>query len=257
MYAFTPSLISAWQQLFQHLHAHIFEYAGTPFEIQFEDSSEKLTHSNLLIGHTCGYPYVSRWHQNHDTVCVPEFDIDGCQGAFYSSWIISQAHNNKSRLADFKDTVAAINNPDSNSGMNVLRYEISKVAHGNRFFSRIIMSDSHLNSMNKIITGEAEIAAIDAVTWDFAKRENLYDFSKIKIIQQTIKTPGLPFIKLKDCEIDPTLITDSLNRCLDELSEDSRAFLKIKKFTPMNETDYQPILDIEKSAAENNYPELI
>lgn len=256
MYAFTPRLREAWTTLFQNLHKHLPAPFNTPASIAFDDSEDALLSPDLLLGHTCGYPFVTKLHRTHALVCVPEFDIEGCSGIHSSSWIVADSSHPGETLNDFLNSTATFNNRNSNSGMNVFRYEVSKIANGAPFFRQTLLSGSHLTSIQNIAQGHADIATIDAVTWHFAEVQNLFEMSKLKIIGQTTRTPALPFVKPDSIELDQSTLTQAVNSCLQALPQDIRSFLRIRRFSVVNAAGYESVRRLEEHAIDNHYPEL-
>ena len=194
MYAFTSELRSAWAALFQNLGRCLPEIHNTQFTIAFEDKPGAFHQKNLFLGHTCGYPFATRLWQTHRLVCVPEFDIEGAKNGFYSSWVIANRDSTGNALSDFRHHRVAINNRDSNSGMNVLRHAVAPLAQGRPFFKEVQISGSHLTSIKMVENGSADLAAIDAVTYHFAQSANMVNEDRIKVIDQSEQTLGLPFV---------------------------------------------------------------
>ena len=119
MYAFTDPLRNAWQALFDEFLKIYKQDQNVQDTIRFDSDFPVLRDPGLLIGHTCGYPLMRFLRDDLVPLCVPIFDLPGCQGKFYSSHIIVPAESNIQSLSDCKGLVAAINGRDSNSGMNV------------------------------------------------------------------------------------------------------------------------------------------
>ncbi len=256
MYAFSPELKNAWTALFRNLHEYLPAPFNTPVTLRFDCGDAALKSTDLLLGHTCGYPFITKLHHTHEPVCVPEFDLAGCNGIHYSSWIIARKSHPGMCLNDFSGSIATCNSRDSNSGMNVFRYEVSRITNGAPFFRQILMSGSHLTSIRNIMQGQADIAAIDAVTWHFVNVQNLTDIPKVRIIGQTVPTPGLPFVKSNRTELDPFSFTRAINACLEDLPVNIRSFLRIKQFSVIDADTYRPVLELEEYARNNHYPEL-
>lgn len=253
MYAFTDRLRGAWQQIFGNLHQHLPAPYSQAFELRFDDATKILSEPKLFIGQTCGYPYVSKWQHSHDVVCVPEFTIAGCENIKYSSWFVTRADSDKAELADFFNAIAVINNTVSNSGMNVFRYAVSKLANRQPFFKNVLVSGSHLESMKLIVQGSADIAAIDAASYHFAITQGLIDVAKLKIIGQSQHSSGLPFIIHKGLEVERPLIVNALNACLKAMSPENKTVLNVKQFSAVSEQDYDSIKELETKAKDNGY----
>ncbi len=263
MYAFTEPLCLAWQALLTPLGSALNtlnpQVPVATINILFDSSHKAYQLPSLLIGHTCGYPYVKRWRKSHKLVCVPEFDIDGCRGGQNSSWFVCNANNPASELADFKGLTAAVNNGNSNSGMNVFRYALLNQATDGRFFNKVLMTGGHIASMRAVSTGRADIAAIDPVSYFHCVNSEPDLVRTTRIFGQSTFTMGLPFItpqaatpdsKALDCDT----ITRALNQCLDQLSEQDRQLLRINKFTPVVDSQYQKTADLELAAVSAGYP---
>ncbi len=256
MYAFSSKLREAWAGLFRNLHEYLPAPFNTPATLRFDSKDAALQSPDLLLGHTCGYPLMTKLSRTHDPVCVAEFDIDGCDGIHYSSWIIARENHPGRHLADFFGSIATFNNHDSNSGMNVFRYEISRIANGAPFFRQTLISGSHLTSIENLLQGYADIAAIDAVTWHFARPQNQPTIPGTRMIGQTVSTAGLPFVQPKQSELDPVCLTDAMNACLERLPGNIRSFLAIKRFSMVKADAWQSIPELEAFARDHQYPQL-
>ena len=254
MYAFNDQLKQAWNAIFDGFYQHLPAPYNQKYQIIFEDQPGMFNNPDLLMGQTCGYPYVMTWQPSHELVAVPSFNVPGCDGVQYSSWFICNNDSSFQSLSDLKSTVAVINNRDSNSGMNVLRSEISKIAQGKSFFSAVLESGSHLTSIDYVVNGKADIASIDAVTWHFVIQEGLVDPDKIRIIGQSQKTAGLPFIIDRSIDLDPELIRCALNLSLQNCQTDIKDFIKIDRFEKASSKDYQLTREIEVDAINLGYP---
>lgn len=256
MYAFSPTLEGAWGTLLGSLHRHLGPPAIDPFEIQYHDDTRASQDKRLYLGQTCGYPYRIRYMETHEIISVPEFDVQGCAGIFYSSWLVVRADDPRMSLEDFRGSTAVVNNFDSNSGMNVFRHAVSRIAHGSAFFSEVKSSGSHLASLRMVRRHEGDIASIDAVTYGLATELGLVDPSDFRILAQTESTPGLPFIASRKLRLDPETVTTALNAALKRLPPGPAALLRIRRFSTADSGIYRKISDLEQAAVRAGYPHL-
>ena len=256
MYSFTPGLQNAWRDLFRNLHRHLGLEASQAFHVCFDfpDSIEQSGRFSVL--HTCGYPYISSLRQTHRLVCVPEFDMQGTRNLHYASWFVARADDERHSLEQFRNSIAVINTLDSNSGMNVLRHAISKIAEGGRFFNGVLVSGAHLRSLDLILRGAADIAAIDAVTWDLAARQGVAQTDGLKIIGVSEYTAGLPFVTGNDGIFPPHDLCQAFNACLGELSPQWKDLLRIRTFSPVETKQYEQIAHLEEEVRQAGYPQL-
>ena len=257
LYASTPSLQNAWRALFSALAKFLHGCGADPFTLVFRTDDETYRDRALLLGHACGYPWLKKWAATHRPVCVPLFAVDGCEGARYSSWFITSANSTVTDLASARGKSVAVNNADSNSGMNVLRHALAELCDGEKFFAEVLMSGSHQQSIELVASERAQLAAIDAITFAFAMTEQPALQKRIRIIGQSAHTTAPPFIApLGVSENDYPVITDALNECLRCLDEKHRHTLKLRGFQQVTTTDYDSILALEKFAQERGYAEI-
>ena len=257
MYAFTENLQMAWRHLFQLFSTSDKLPFDSGIKVNFNTEPETFYSPDFVFGHTCGFPYIKTWRTTHQPFCVPVFLVPGCQGTYYSSWFVTHGNNQLSDLESFRNKTAVINGRDSNSGMNVLRFEISGLAGGRPFFGNVIESGSHLSSLTHILNGTADLCAMDAVTWELAKSEHCLDPSQFHIIGQSTSSPGLPFIMANDAAFDKDQILSELNLALEKLPEQLRNVLKISHFEKVSANDYDVIQQMEDQAVAKGYPELV
>ena len=263
MYALGNEINLAWHKVLgplpQILKDHGIATALPEAEVSFAAPATMLVRPDLLIGHTCGYPWIKRWHQSHTLVAVPEFNADGATGIHYCSWIISGRNSSIDSIAESRGGIVAINGQDSNSGMNVLRYEISKLANGQKFFNQTRLTGSHLESLRMIAVGKADIAAIDCVSMHFFRQLLPELVSRVKIIGASEKTAGLPFIlpqTPQTLNIPATTMADALEQCISKAPSEALSILSLKKFTRVRSEDYMRTAELEDFAISGGYPQL-
>lgn len=254
MYAFTDPLRNAWRALFDE-YLKISKQQGV---IRFDSDFTTLRDPNLLIGHTCGYPLMRFLSDDLVPVCVPLFDLPGCDGKYYSSHIIVPAESNLVSLSDCKGLVAAINGRDSNSGMNVLRHAIARLEPGSPFFAEVRESGSHYQSVVAVASNLAQVATIDCVSYGLIKDQWPELVDKVRSIGFTEQTCGLPFVvPAASAElIKPEMMIDALNTSLSNLVESERNRLHLIGFETVQLQDYQEIIELENFALQAGYPEI-
>ena len=258
MYAFTADQQQAWRQLFERF----FErsgYARDAVDLKFEHGSLVLEKPGLWFGHTCGYPLISYQYETLSPFCVPLFDVPGTEGRLYSSRIIVGADALIDSLEQCRGRVAAINNPDSNSGMNVLRHAVAQIHDAGAFFARVRTSGGHLNSVEAVARGFADVAAIDCVSYQLILDWKPAVAERVRVIADSVQTTGLPLVMshalFADTDVD-TIVTN-LNGALAECSAEVCSRLHLTGFDRVELSDYQNVIDAEQFAIERGYPRLI
>lgn len=212
--------------------------------------------ADMLISQTCGYPYVTGLRDEVALLATPCFDLPGCHGSDYCSVLIARAGGPVRTLRDARGRVAAVNQPHSNSGMNVLRHAVAPLAQDGRFFGAVTWSGSHAASVRMVRDGEADIAAIDCVTYAYLSEEDPASVAGLAILGYLAASPGLPLVASRAV---PDALLRSLRGALLEPGERLRAAmspLRITAFEYRNDADYARIAQLEQQAIALGYPAL-
>jgi ABC-type phosphate/phosphonate transport system substrate-binding protein len=271
MYAFTDDLKLAWRALFDLFLGLADDTNDVDYildsTLRFETDAATLRDEHLFIGHTCGYPLMKSLQHKLSPICVPVFDVAGCDGAYYASTFITSANSEIQSLHDSYQGIAAFNGRDSNSGMNVFRHALAPLAQekgkGKPFFSGLIESGSHKQSLIEVGEGRADVAAIDSVSLALIADAWPELAAQVKGIGYSVKTCGLPFVmpisRLNSGlrKTDPKRLTSQLNKALTILPDQHRQCLRLVEFVDVKLSQYQSILNLEQQAMESGYPCLI
>jgi ABC-type phosphate/phosphonate transport system substrate-binding protein len=216
-------------------------------------------HPQLLLAQSCGYPLVTSLRGAVKVVATPRYRAPGCQGSSYRSAIVVAATNPAATLAELRGARCAANDPASNSGMNLLRAMIAPLAGGGRFFRSVQWSGSHGESLAMITRDEADIAAIDCVTFDHLRALEPALVSALRVIGWTDVSPGLPLVTAAGTD-DRTLA--ALRTALADIVTDTAVAatldaLLIDGFDVLSLDMYQCVIKLRRRAAALGYPELV
>ncbi len=212
----------------------------------------------LLLAQTCGYPFASWLRDGVTLIATPVYEHPGCEGAMSGSFVVVRAGSSASSISDLREKSAAINDPSSNSGMNLLRHFVAPHAVEGRFFASVIESGGHVASLAMVAGGEADVAAIDCVTYGNLARFVPERLAGVHILAETAKTPGLPLISrgtASDEEV--ALLREALARfVVDPKTAPIRDTLGLRGFEIVPADAYDAVLDIEREALALGYPRL-
>lgn len=245
---------------------------------------------SLLFAQGCEYPLAKAFGDRVRVVAHPVYSAAGCEGARYRSAIVvrrvaadagrrvaagvADAHRggvdtratSGAEAAAANDVVAAlgelrgrrcvVNEPDSNSGMNLLRAAVAPLAGGGRFFASVAASGAHLRSVEMVASGEADVASVDCVS--LAHFQRLYPalVSGLRILGWTASSPSLPFITSRSAS-DATV--QAMRDALADVFEDG-ALASVRERLLLRGVDLQPVegfgevLALEADAARSGYP---
>ena len=239
----TQSLTHTLAQLMatRHIHAHV------------EWHSDLLPHwrdRDLLLSQTCGYPLV-KLLPDVQRVGACQSSAPGCEGLRYRSWLVVRTEDAALTLADFRGRRAVCNSDDSHSGYNSLRYVVAPLAQQGRFFAETRFSGSHRQSLAALRHQQADIAAIDCITWALVQHNFAEELAGLTIIGETPLCAALPLITAARTD-QPTLA--ALRSALTQLVQDEayRALCAanlIGGFATPDRAFYAEVLQWEQQAA--------
>ena len=260
MYDF-PSTAQASDRIWAAMREHLRrDGIAAPERLTRERTVEEIWEApNLLLGQTCGYPLMRGLQDKLALIATPVYSFDGCKGANHCSFIVVRVDDECDNLADFRGSRAAINGWGSDTGMNLLRAAIAKVAGGKSpFFSAVAVTDAHRQSLERVANGEADIAAIDCVSYALIAAEQPSLVAGVRILEQTPSSPNLPFVAA--ATLAPEIreaVGKALAAALADLSlaadRDRLGWIGCKSLTL---EDYEAVLDHERQAAALRYPQL-
>jgi ABC-type phosphate/phosphonate transport system substrate-binding protein len=258
MYDF-PELHDAHEALWAALRCRMIE-AGVeetpPHLTRHLDHFEAWRHPSLLFGQGCEYPLAECLVESVRLVATPRYAALGCDGATYRSAIVVHEKSPAASLADLRYGRCAVNEPTSNSGMNLLRASVAPLANGTRFFESVLFSGSHRKSVDMVADGDADVAAVDCVS--FAHFQRLYPSvaARLRVLDWTPASPSLPFITAAATS-DATLqiLRSSLAAVLADRRLDSvRELLFLVGADLEPDSSFTEVLRLKREAVELGYP---
>ncbi|MFC4272065.1 PhnD/SsuA/transferrin family substrate-binding protein [Sneathiella chungangensis] len=238
-----PELREATDQYWVSLRESLADY-GFPapkFLTRPEDPLACWRHPDLLLAQTCGLPLVEKLAGEVAVVGTPAYNIDCGAGSYFSVIVVHQ----ESRIQDIADIDGAVfgyNDPLSQSGVAAFFFHLSNrgISHtALRKFTRVF---SHRNAIRQLAERQIDIASIDAVTWEIARRHEKAT-EKLRVIGMTDPTPGLPLITARQHLRDVDRLHQAVVEAMASLSQSTRDDLLLTGLAATNEQDYQIILN--------------
>lgn len=151
--------------------------------------------SDLLVGQTCGLPFVHGRCGNAVIIARPGYGLEGADGGTYQSALVART-DGPSDLTAFRGSRAAVNELTSQSGCNALAGTLFRegLSGPEPFFGSVVFSGAHRRSAAMVADGAADLAAIDAVAWALFARTEPARYARLKIVAWSDPVPALPFI---------------------------------------------------------------
>lgn len=188
-----PAVDALWDLLRQALAAHGLD--RLPAALTWPQNHH--THwldPDLLLSQTCGYPLTHALAGQVQVVGCFAYDASQCEGILCCSVLVARAEHAQLALEDFRGLRVAFNAPDSQSGYNALRVLVAPLARKGRFFASALETGAHIASVAAVRAGQADLAAIDCVTYAALHRYTPQAIQGLCIIGTTEAYPGLPLV---------------------------------------------------------------
>jgi ABC-type phosphate/phosphonate transport system substrate-binding protein len=174
--------------------------------------------------------------------------------------VIVRAADSADTLGDLRGRRCVINEVDSNSGMNLLRAAIAPLAGGGRFFASVAISGAHRKSLALVASGEADVAAIDCVSFAHFQRLETRAAQAVRVLCWTAPCPSLPYVTART--VSDATMTCVLHEALasavaaPELASVRERLLLGGIESPPAQS-FAAVLQLERRASELGYPVLI
>jgi ABC-type phosphate/phosphonate transport system substrate-binding protein len=150
----------------------------------------------LVFSQTCGYPYRAILHEKVTLIGTPDYGLPGCPPGHYNSVFIARKDDPRQDLIAFRDAAFAFNEALSQSGWAAPQNHAAAMGF---HFAPTLMSGGHRLSALAVAEGRADIAAIDALTWEMLQRWEGW-CEGLREVARTGPTPALPFIAAKGAD---------------------------------------------------------
>lgn len=227
--------------------AHTLELLGVRRQRwQGDDLHALFLTPDLLFTQTCGYPLITALRGRVRLVGRPDFDLPHSAGGEHCSLLLVREDEPRNDLDSLRGCRGAANNPDSNTGMNLLRHALAPWQRDGRYFSELQWSGSHRQSLAWLREGSVDLIAMDSVTFAYLALHSPAETRGVRLLQRSAPSPALPYITAAD-EADARDIREAMNQALEQHPQLSTA-LRIRRILPVVEADYQVLLDYEREA---------
>lgn len=187
---------------------------------------------DLLLAQTCGLPYRTRLHGRVQLVGTPDYGLQGCPAGHYCSVFVARADDGRHGLDQLAAGTFAFNDGGSQSGWAA---PVTHMAGLGLAPAQLLRSGGHALSAHAVAEGRADLAALDAVTWELL-REHDPVTGRLREVARTVPTPGLPLITAAGR--DAASIAKAVQRAISALAPGDRAALHLTALHAIPAADY-------------------
>jgi len=189
--------------LYRQLLAYLGRKLDTDLEFvqrkTYAEIDELLKKGEIDLAFICSGPYVADRNKfGFEALAVPE--IHGSH--FYRSYLIVNKESLIHRLEELKGHTFAFTDPDSNTGRLVPTYWLAEMhEQPETFFSRIVYTYSHDNSIMAVARNLVDGATVDGLIWEFYQQKNPTFTSKTRIIKKSEPFGIPPLVASKNLSV--------------------------------------------------------
>ncbi len=211
-----------------------------------------------LFTQTCSYTLFTTARGQFTVLAAPGYDAPGCEDTLHCSFIVVRDTSYIERIEHLRGKSFAINEMNSNTGMNLPRAFFSRGHQDGVFFSEVVLSGSHVQSADLVSRGRIDAAAIDCVTFALLQRYRPAAVQRLRILARTPSTHTPPFVtssRTKPAEVE-ALRTALRTFFTDPATRPVRDAMLLVGFDYYDESAYEPVIKLERDAIRRGYPVL-
>jgi phosphonate transport system substrate-binding protein len=213
----SPILQGTYQQIARYAGQHL----GLPATLHIGQSLEEFACGQADVGFLCGLLYVRLMQREGcpvellaAPVLLPERYADQ---PIYFSDVIVRRDSPYSSFEHLQGCAWVYNERTSHSGYHLVCYSLLERHKPSRYFGQTIRSGSHLTSLQMVLDGEADAAAIDSHVLDIVLQRNPELATRLRIIDMLGPSAMPPVVVAKRL---PPALKVSLRAALISMHDD-------------------------------------
>jgi ABC-type phosphate/phosphonate transport system substrate-binding protein len=214
--------------------------------------------SGVLFTQMCGYSLFKHCRNQYRMLATPHYALPGCLESRHRAFFMVRADDPAECLDDLRGRVFGCNSLLSNSGMNLPRLSLARIAGGKSFFSSVVITGAHVTSLQYLAERTIDVCSIDNVTWGFFRKFGPVAAEQYRILDETVSSPCLPFVTSIDRTASEVM---ALGEALYQIMNDPELshIRKVLELTDLSVPDvdaYDRLAQYEREAAELDFPEI-
>ena len=206
----------------------------------------------------CGYPLFKHYRDQGLVLATPHYAAPGCVGSTHRAFFMVRSDDPAQRLEDVRGRIFGCNSLLSNTGMNLPRLSLARIAGGKPFFSSVVMTGGHVASLERLDRNSIDVCSIDNVTWGFFKKFRPLAAERYRILDETVSSPSLPFVTtVNTSESDAMAIAEALHEIIDDPETAGlRGTLELAGLSEPDVAAYERLAEFEREAADLGFPKI-
>jgi ABC-type phosphate/phosphonate transport system substrate-binding protein len=239
-----------YRGLVQYLSAAL----GTPVRLldraPWREREYALHRGQAQLGVVCGLQYVRAEHALSLLVApVMRGRRYGGRPIYFSDVVVRRDAAANS-FDELKGARFVVNEPTSQSGYGIVRYALAQRGYDGSFFGAVIESGAHQRSLELILNGKADAAAIDSTVLETELRVRPPLAEKLRVVATLGPSPSPPLVasRLTTATLQAEVVNALMRMPQDPSGTEVLAKARVAGFAPVADTDYEPIREMARLA---------
>ena len=225
-------------------------------DVPWQERERQLYRGEAHLGVVCGLQYVCAKDRDEtpgvDVLCAPVMRAPRYKNRpIYFSEVVVRRDHPASSLADLRGASFAFNEPTSHSGYALPRYVLASRGETNGFFGRVVESGAHERSLEMILDGSVDAAAIDSTVLEQEVRQVPSLRTELRSIDTLGPSPIPPLVVSRSV---PRPLRAAIQSILLNVHQDPEGALLLERahmsrFVSVTDADYDPIRTMARQGA--------
>ncbi len=242
-----PNADAFVNSLAQYLAIQLARPFVSCLDIPWQEREQAFDNGDIEICWICGLPYIWKVDQptpQAELLATPVLQASRYQNTpVYYSDVVVHKDSQLFNFADLEGLRWSYNEPQSHSGAYVVRDHLASMGKDCSYFSKVIESGAHQNSIQMILDRHVDASAIDSWVLELELIKNPQLASELRIIETLGPSSFPPWMISKQVPIE---LRSKIRDILTQMHQDpmGRAILdkvKISHFAATEDRDYDPI----------------
>jgi ABC-type phosphate/phosphonate transport system substrate-binding protein len=246
-----------WTALQRRLRAKGVDTADIKFDNDRRAAPDGIG-PRVFFSQICGYPLFKYYRDQGLVLATPHYALPGCVGSTHRAFFMVRRDDPAQRLEDVRGRIFGCNSLLSNSGMNLPRLSLARIAGGKPFFSSVVITGGHVASLERLDASSIDVCSIDNVTWGLFRKFRPATAERYRILKETVSSPSLPFVTaVNTSEPDAMALAEALHEIMDDpQTAGIRGTLELAGLSAPDIAAYERLAEFEREAADVGFPEI-
>jgi phosphonate transport system substrate-binding protein len=231
-------------ETYTHIARYVGERVGYQTTIRVGQSFDEFAEKQVDVAFICGLPYVRMSSQDTcpiELLAAPVLIGDRyLHKPIYFSDVIVRHDSPYTSFDDLGGCVWAYNERVSHSGCNLVCYSLLERDKSPDYFGKTVKSGSHMRSLEMVLEGETDAAAIDSHLSDILRSRDEVLIRSLRVVDVLGPSSIPPVVVSKGldnelkCRLREALITMHHENCGAEILQEGL----IERFVAVEDEDY-------------------